>query len=44
MCWLQVPTTDDDLRAIYRYFQTLAPAQTGPDPREHRVVRTASND
>jgi mono/diheme cytochrome c family protein len=36
--------TDDDLRAIYRYFQTLAPAQTGPDPREHRVVRTASND
>ena len=36
--------TDDDLRAIYRYFQTLPPAQTGPDPREHRVVLTASND
>jgi mono/diheme cytochrome c family protein len=36
--------TDDDLRALYRYLQTLPPAQTGPDPREHQVVLTASND
>lgn len=35
--------TDTDLRAIYRYFQTLPPAQTGPDPREHQVVLTAQN-
>lgn len=33
--------TDNDLRAIYRYFKTLAPAQTGPDPRKHDVVLTA---
>jgi mono/diheme cytochrome c family protein len=36
--------TDDDLRAIYRYFQTLPPAPTGPDPRQHQVVLTASNN
>ncbi len=36
--------TDDDLRAVYRYFQTLPPAQTGPDPKEHQVVRTAANE
>ncbi|RYZ06616.1 MAG: c-type cytochrome [Myxococcales bacterium] len=36
--------TTDDLRALYRYFKTLPPAQTGPDPREHQVVLTASND
>jgi len=35
--------TDDDLRALYRYFQTLPPAQTGPDPRRHDVVLTAAN-
>ena len=35
--------TDDDLRAIYRYLQTLPPAQTGPDPRRHDVVLTAAN-
>jgi mono/diheme cytochrome c family protein len=35
--------TDEDLRAIYRYFQTLPPAATGPDPREHQVVLTAQN-
>ncbi|MDF3066926.1 MAG: cytochrome [Polyangiaceae bacterium] len=35
--------TADDLRALYRYFKTLSPAQTGPDPREHQVVLTASN-
>jgi len=35
--------TDDDLRALYRYFKTLPPAQTGPDPRKHQVVLTASN-
>jgi len=35
--------SDDDLRAIYRYFQTLPPAQTGPDPRRHQVVLTAQN-
>ncbi len=33
--------TDNDLRAIYRYFKTLAPAQSGPDPRKHDVVLTA---
>jgi mono/diheme cytochrome c family protein len=36
--------TDTDLRAIYRYFQTLPPAATGPDPRERKVVLTAQND
>jgi mono/diheme cytochrome c family protein len=36
--------TDDDLRALYRYFQTLPPAQTGPDPKQHQVVLTALND
>jgi mono/diheme cytochrome c family protein len=35
--------TDNDLRAIYRYFQTLPPAQTGPDPKRHEVVLTAMN-
>jgi hypothetical protein len=35
--------TDDDLRAVYRYFQTLPPAATGPDPRQHQVVLTAQN-
>jgi mono/diheme cytochrome c family protein len=35
--------TDRDLRAVYRYFQTLAPAQTGPDPKRHEVVLTAMN-
>jgi mono/diheme cytochrome c family protein len=35
--------TDGDLRAIYRYFQTLAPAPTGPDPRRHDVLLAASN-
>jgi mono/diheme cytochrome c family protein len=35
--------TDTDLRAIYRYFKRLPPAQTGPDPRQHQVVVTASN-
>jgi mono/diheme cytochrome c family protein len=35
--------TDTDLRAIYRYLQTLPPAATGPDPREHQVVLTAQN-
>lgn len=35
--------TDNDLRAIYRYFQTLAPAQTGPDPKRREVVLTAMN-
>lgn len=34
--------TETDLRAIYRYFQTLAPAQTGPDPKKHDVMLTAS--
>jgi hypothetical protein len=36
--------TDTDLCAIYRYFQTLPPAATGPDPRERKVVLTAQND
>lgn len=35
--------TDDDLRAVYRYLRGLPPAQTGPDPREHQVVLTASH-
>jgi mono/diheme cytochrome c family protein len=33
--------TDNDLRAIYRYFKTLPPAQTGPDPRKRDVTLTA---
>lgn len=33
--------TDDDLRALYRYFKTLPPAQTGPDPRQREVTLTA---
>lgn len=33
--------TDTDLRAIYRYLQTLPPAQTGPDPKQRQVVLTA---
>jgi mono/diheme cytochrome c family protein len=36
--------TDTDLRAIFRYFQTLPSAPTGPDPRLHQVVLTAHND
>ena len=36
--------TDTDLRAMYRYFQTLPPAATGPDPRTHQVEVTAHND
>lgn len=44
MPWERFQTmTDDDLRALYRYFQSLPPAQTGPDPRQHQVVLTASN-
>jgi mono/diheme cytochrome c family protein len=44
MPWERFQTmTDADLRAIYRYFQSLPPAQTGPDPRQHQVVLTASN-
>ena len=34
---------ETDLRAIYRYFKTLPPAQTGPDPKKHQVLLTASN-
>jgi hypothetical protein len=30
--------TDDDLRALYRYFKTLPPAAGGPDPRERQVI------
>jgi hypothetical protein len=33
--------TETDLRAIYRYLQTLPPAQTGPDPKQRQVVLTA---
>jgi mono/diheme cytochrome c family protein len=45
MPWESFQTmTDTDLRAIYRYFQTLPPAATGPDPRQHQVVLTAQND
>jgi hypothetical protein len=36
--------TDRDLRAIYRYFQTLPPAATGPDPQQRQVVVTARNE
>jgi hypothetical protein len=35
--------SDSDLRALYRYFKTLPPAQTGPDPRKHQVLLTAMN-
>jgi mono/diheme cytochrome c family protein len=45
MPWESFQTlSDGDLRAIYRYFQTLPPAQTGPDPKRHEVVLTAQND
>jgi mono/diheme cytochrome c family protein len=30
--------TDDDLRALYRYFKTLPPAAGGPDPRQRQVI------
>ncbi len=44
MPWERFQTmNDDDLRAIYRYFRSLPASQTGPDPREHQVVLTASN-
>jgi mono/diheme cytochrome c family protein len=44
MPWERFQTmTDADLRAIYRYLKSLPPAQTGPDPRNHQVVLTASN-
>jgi mono/diheme cytochrome c family protein len=33
--------TETDARAIYRYLETLPPAQTGPDPKQHQVVLTA---
>jgi mono/diheme cytochrome c family protein len=33
--------TETDLRAIYRYLQTVPPAQTGPDPKQRQVVMTA---
>jgi mono/diheme cytochrome c family protein len=33
--------TETDLRAIYRYLQTLPPAATGPDPKQRQVVMTA---
>lgn len=33
--------TETDVRAIYRYLQTLPPAQTGPDPKRRQVVLTA---
>lgn len=45
MPWESFQTmTETDLRAIYRYFQTLPPAATGPDPRQHQVERTAQNE
>jgi mono/diheme cytochrome c family protein len=45
MPWESFQTmTDTDLRAIFRYFRTLPPASTGPDPRQHQVVLTAHND
>jgi hypothetical protein len=45
MPWESFQTmTDNDLRAIYRYLQTLPPAATGPDPRERKVVVTAHDD
>ena len=34
--------TETDLRAIYRYFQTLPPAQTGPDPKKRDVLLAAA--
>lgn len=30
--------TDDDLRALYRYFRTLPPASGGPDPANREAV------
>lgn len=33
--------TETDLRAIYRYLQTLPPAQTGPDPKKRDVLLAA---
>jgi mono/diheme cytochrome c family protein len=33
--------TDTDLRAIYRYLQSLPPAPTGPDPKQRQVVLAA---
>ena len=35
--------TETDLRAIYRYLQTLQPAQTGPDPKQRQVVVAAAH-
>jgi mono/diheme cytochrome c family protein len=34
--------SDGDLRAIYRYLRTLAPAQTGPDPSKPESVLLAA--
>jgi mono/diheme cytochrome c family protein len=34
--------TDDDLRAIYRYFRTLPRVQDGPDPKQREVVAAAT--
>jgi len=36
--------TDSDLRAVYRYLQTLPKAQTGPDPQRRQVVLAAMSD
>jgi len=36
--------TNNDLRAVYRYLQTLPAAQTGPDPLKRQVVLTAMNE
>jgi mono/diheme cytochrome c family protein len=39
MPWESVQNmTETDLRAIYRYLQTLTPAQTGPDPKKRDVL------
>lgn len=35
--------TETNLRAIYRYLQTLQPAQTGPDPKQRQVVLAAAH-
>jgi mono/diheme cytochrome c family protein len=35
--------TETDVRAIYRYFQTLPPARTGPDPKQRQVVLAAAD-
>jgi mono/diheme cytochrome c family protein len=35
--------TETDLRAIYRYLQTLPPAQTGPDPKKRDVLLAAAH-